>query len=69
METDLGKIVLCHREHERGVGHEYVAVFAVECHELVFAFLEGCECLGASLSIQQALYIDMGSQRHCAPYS
>ena len=46
METDLGKIVLCHREHERGVGHEYVAVFAVECHELVFAFLEGCECLG-----------------------
>ena len=46
MELYVGEIRLGHLEHIIGVGEENVAAIGVECHELVFAFLEGFEGFG-----------------------
>lgn len=43
VEAELWKVTLRHLEDVVGVGQEYVAAVAVNCHELVFAFFERCE--------------------------
>ena len=40
VEADVGEVLLCHGEDVAAVGEEYVAPLAVDCHELMFAFLE-----------------------------
>ncbi len=46
MELDRWEIVLGHLQHIVGIGKENVASLPVKSHELMFAFLEGCESLG-----------------------
>lgn len=43
MEINLGEVVTGHLEDVVGVGKEDVAAFAVDCHVLLFAALEGIE--------------------------
>lgn len=40
MESDFREVILSHCEYKLRIGHEDVAAFAVESHELVFALLE-----------------------------
>lgn len=40
VEADVGEVLLCHSEDVAAVGEEYIAPLAVDCHELVLAFLE-----------------------------
>lgn len=40
MESDFREVILSHCEYKLGIGHEDVAAFAVEGHELMLALLE-----------------------------
>ena len=46
VEADFGEVGLGHLEDVVGVGEEYVSAFAVDCHKLMFAALEGFEGIG-----------------------
>lgn len=46
MEVYFGEVLACHGEHIAGISEEDVAPFAVNGHELVFAFLESSEGFG-----------------------
>ena len=69
MKSDILEFVLGHLQNKRGVGHKNIASQLVFGHFLVFSFFEFFKHLFVSDSIQQALCICNGSNRHLAPYS
>ena len=70
MEADVGKVLLGHGEDVTAVGEEHVPSVTVDGHELMLALFERFELLTVVALYPTGLLVrEMGSQRHCAPYS